>query len=215
MIVKFAYSPNATGLTARLILNDSIVGSDRTVTANSVTGMQEFTVNEAVGTYEVVILQSTVKVVTGLVLKITSTEATIYDGLGQLSIINSIININLNPTINPTINVTLDSTLAINQNKVQIKPINIFNNSPMTLTIILDEGVFDGTTMRFVIENSNKVDLAVVEDLTSSTNTITFTVPAFTPPSKGNGTWSLRQSNNNKVRTSGTVKFLYAAIKDI
>lgn len=95
------------------------------------------------------------------------------------------------------------------------KRLIFYNDGIDTTSITLVNGVFDGESMKLVIERSDKTDLVVVTDLVSTTNTVVVTLPSVPMDDTPNKRWSLRNQATGAVILEGPAEMRYAAVEGV
>lgn len=95
------------------------------------------------------------------------------------------------------------------------KRLIFYNDGIDTTSITIVNGVFDGNPMKLVIERADKVDLVVVSDLVSTTNTVIVTLPSVPMDNTPNKRWSLRNQSTGAVILEGPAEMRYAAVEGV
>jgi len=103
-------------------------------------------------------------------------------------------------------------------NRVNDTTLTLFKDEARPITVTLTTGAFAGLTLRFCVENRERVDVLVIEDasIARTATTFTVTVPTAITANIGNYSWSLRDITGgiNDVLLLGVLSVQHAANKD-
>jgi len=103
-------------------------------------------------------------------------------------------------------------------NRVDDTTLTLFKDESRPITLTLATGAFTGLTLRFCIENRERVDVQVIENAAIARTATTFTVTVSTAitANVGNYSWSLRDITGgiNDVLLFGVLSVQNAANKD-
>jgi len=111
-------------------------------------------------------------------------------------------------TVSPEAFINLDDTLLEKNTFV------FFNNEIRTYLVTLVEGTFDGQAMTFCLEKSDKTTLVAVTGLTSTTNSVSVTIPSTAEQTDKCMQWSLRDSATGRIILYGPAVQKYAAFNN-
>lgn len=87
-----------------------------------------------------------------------------------------------------------------------------FNNEIRNHSIVLETGTFDGELMKFVLEKQDKTNIATVENISSITNIVNFSLPSIAIQTDLCFQWSLRKQSTGTVIIYGPAVQEYAAL---
>jgi len=103
-------------------------------------------------------------------------------------------------------------------NRVDGTTLTLFKDESRPITVTLDTGSFAGLTLRFCVENRERIDVLVREnaDIARTATTFTVTVSTAITANVGNYPWSLRDITGgiNDVLLFGVLSVQNAANKD-
>jgi len=136
-------------------------------------------------------------------IRITANDIYVGDYLGDLPLDVTSIAV----TVSPEAFLSLDNTM------LQGSRLKFFNNETRVIAVTKTTGVFDGSSMDFVIEKKDKTSLVEVLGLTSTTNSVNVTIPTTVYQDDCQLTWSLRKSSSGEVLLYGPAQQQYAAVK--
>lgn len=110
-----------------------------------------------------------------------------------------------------SVSVTPEAFINLDNTLLEKNVFTFFNNESRTYLVTLASGVFDGQPMTFCIEKSDKTTLVVVSNLTSTTNSVSVTVPSVAEQTDKCMQWSLRDSATGRIILYGPAVQKYAA----
>ena len=109
----------------------------------------------------------------------------------------------------PVFNITPGTFSSLNRNENSVVVLYFNENSPVVIPIDIDITAID---VRFVVENSAKVDVLTIANasITKSTTAFTVTIPTTITSTITNYIWSLRATATDKVLVQGTIQVRYS-----